>query len=102
MLLYRQKSRAGANPESPPITQPGINIHEVRVSSRTVFRQEQNELSLQLVVQYYQVEEGDEFHYHVLGLNETSTENDMKKPIVPWIVDFTLKKSIQNFLMWYK
>ena len=24
-------------------------------------------------------------HYHVLGLNDSSTEDDMKKPIVPWI-----------------
>ena len=31
-------------------------------------------------------------HYHVLGLNESSTEDDMKNPIVNWLFEFTLKK----------
>ena len=79
MLFTRQKSRVGANPESLPRTQPGTIIREVITPSRTVFTQEQNELFVQRVIQYSQVAEGDEFHYHVLGLNEYSTEDDMKK-----------------------
>ena len=54
MVLTRQKSRADANPESPPITHPEINIHEVRTPSQTVFTQEYNELFVQQVLQYYQ------------------------------------------------
>ena len=79
MVFTRQKSRAGANPESPPRTQPGKNIHEVCTPSWTVFTQEQNELFVQRVLQYSQGKEGDELHYHVLGLNESSTEDGMKK-----------------------
>ena len=37
MVLIRQKSRAGANPESPAITQPVTNICEVSTPRRTVF-----------------------------------------------------------------
>ena len=33
----------------------------------------------QQVVQYSQDLEGEDLHYHVLGLNEYSTEDDMKK-----------------------
>ena len=44
MVFTRQKSRADANIESPPRTQPEINIREVGTPSRTVFTQEQNEL----------------------------------------------------------
>ena len=51
MVFTRQKSRAGANPEYPPRTQPETNIREVRTLSRTVFTQEQNELCIQRVVQ---------------------------------------------------
>ena len=39
MVFTRQKARVDANPESPPRTQPEINIHEVRTPSRTVFAQ---------------------------------------------------------------
>ena len=52
MVFTRQKSRAGANKESPPITHPETNIREVRTPSRTVFTQENNELFFQQVVQY--------------------------------------------------
>ena len=45
---------AGENTESPPRTQPEINIHEVRTPSRTVFTQEQNELFIKQVFQYSQ------------------------------------------------
>ena len=33
----------------------------------------------QQVVQYSQEKEGDELHYHFIGLNESSTEDEMKK-----------------------
>ena len=79
MVFTRQKERAGANPESPPRTQPETNISEVRTPSWTVFMQEQNELFVQRVVQYSQEKEVDYFHYRVLGLNESSTEDDTKK-----------------------
>ena len=32
-------------------------------------------------------------HHHVLGLNESSTEDDLKKPIVNWLFNLTLKKN---------
>ena len=69
MVFPRQKSRAGENPEYSPRTQPGTNISEVRTPSRTVFTQEQSELSVQKVVQYSHEKKGDELHDHVLGLN---------------------------------
>ena len=50
MVFTRQKEKVGANPESPPITQPEINIRELLTPSRTVFSQEQNELFFQRVV----------------------------------------------------
>ena len=52
-----QKARAGSNPESPQKTQPETNIREVRTPSWTFFKQEQNELSVQQVVKYYQEKE---------------------------------------------
>ena len=52
---------------------------EVRTPSQTVFTQEQNELFVQQVVQDAQVLECEVFHYHVLGLNYSSTEDDFKK-----------------------
>ena len=79
MVFTRQKSRAGSNSEYPPITQPGTNICEVHTPSQTVFTQEQDELFVHRVVQYYQENESDEFHYYVLGLNESSTEDDITK-----------------------
>ena len=79
MIFIRQKAIAGANPEYSPRTQPGTNIREVRTPSNTVFMQEQNELFVQRVVQYSQLKKGDDLHYHVLGLNEFSTEDDLKK-----------------------
>ena len=82
MVFTRQKSRAGANPESPPKNHPETNIPEVCTPSWTVFTQEQNELFVQQVFQYSQENKGGDFHYHVLGLNEFSTEDDMEKPIV--------------------
>ena len=79
MVFTRQKSRAGTNPEYPARTRPGTNIREVPTPRRTVFAREHNELFIQQVLQYYQEEKGDELYYHVLGLNDFSTEDDMKK-----------------------
>ena len=100
MLFTRKKSRADANTEYKPRTQTEINIGEVCTPSGTVFTQEYNELFVQQVVQYYQDLEGEDLHYHVLGLNESSTEDDLKKPTVNWIFDLTLEKiSIHRLLM---
>ena len=79
MAFTRKKARAGANTETPPTNQPGTIIREVCTPSRTVFTQEHNELFIQQVFQYSQVAEGDEFYYHVLGLNDSSIEDDMKR-----------------------
>ena len=90
MVFTWQKSRAGENKEIPPRTQPGTNIREVRTTSRTLLTREKNELFIQQVVKYSQEEEGDELHYHVLDLNESSTEDDKKSlsfpgfSISPW------------------
>ena len=54
MVFTRQKSRAGANLESPERTQPGTDIREVRTPRQTVFTREQNELFFQRVLQYSQ------------------------------------------------
>ena len=79
MVFTRQKERAGANSEFPPRTHPGTNIRETRTPSRKVFTKGQNELFVQRVVQYYQEKEGDELHYHIIGFNESSTEDYKKK-----------------------
>ena len=79
MLFTIQKARSGANPEYPARTQPGKNIRERSNPRRPVFTREQNGLFIQRVIQYSQVNESNELHYHVLGLNESSTEDDMKK-----------------------
>ena len=46
----------------------------------------------QKVVQYSQYLKGEYLHYHVLGLNDSSTEDDMKKHIVNWLFELTLIK----------
>ena len=78
MVFSRKKARAGANPENPPRTQPGTNIRKVHTPSWTVFTQDHNELFVQRDVQYSQEKQDDELNYHVLGLNESSTEDYMK------------------------
>ena len=83
MVSTRKKERAGANPESPARTQPGTNIREVRTPRWKLFAGEHNELFIQRLLQYAQEEKGDELHYHILGLNDSATEDDMKNPIVP-------------------
>ena len=100
MVFTRQKEIAGANPESPARTQTGTNIREVRTTRWTVFTQEHNGLFIQQVIQYCQEYKGDELHYIVLGLNESSTYYDMKNTIVSWLFNFTLTKiSIHKFLI---
>ena len=83
MVFNRQKSRAVANPEFPARTHPGTNIREGINPRRTVFTREQNDLFIRQVLQYSQEDKSNELHYHVLGLNESSTEDDMKMPIFP-------------------
>ena len=82
MIFTRKESRAVANPESTLRTHPETNIREVRTPSQTAFTQENNELFVQKVVQYSQEKEGEDLNYHVLVLNESSIEDDMKKPTV--------------------
>ena len=79
IIFTRQKSRAGANPESPPRTQPGKNRREVRTTINKVFTWEYNELFIQRVLQYSQEAKGYELHYLVLGFNESPKEDDTKK-----------------------
>ena len=79
MLFIRKKARAGENPEYPPRTHSETNIRELHTPSRSVSTQEQNEIFFQQAVQYSQDLEGEDLHYHVIGLNESSTENNMKK-----------------------
>ena len=71
IIFTRKILREDANPDSPATTYPVNYIHEVCTSSRTVFTQEHNELSVQQVVQYSQEKEGEYLHYHILGLNES-------------------------------
>ena len=98
MVFTRQKSRAGANPEYPERTQSEKNIRQGRNPIWPVFTREHNNLFIQRVLEYSQENESNEFHYHVLGLNESSTEDDMK-PIVTWLFYFTLTKIIIHRLL---
>ena len=69
MVVTRQKSREGANPESPPITQHEINIQEVQNPSLKFFTQEYTEAFVQQFVQDAQGLKGEVLHYHVLFFN---------------------------------
>ena len=79
MVPTRQKVRVVANPEYPARIQPGTKICEGSNPRRPVFEWEQNDLFIQQVIQYSQENESDELHYRVLGLNDSSTEDDMNK-----------------------
>ena len=79
MVFIRKKSIAGENTESPPRTHPSSNIRKLRTPSRTVFTQKYNELFIEKFLQCSQDVAGDELHFFVLGLNESSTEEYMKK-----------------------
>ena len=78
MVYIRQKSRADANHESTPRIKHEIDTHKLPTPSRTVFTQEQNELFVQQVFQESQGLEGEVLYYHILGLNEYATENNLK------------------------
>ena len=79
MVYTRKKSISDANPESPPIIKHEINIPEVPTPSRKVFIPEHNELFVQRVVQDAQFLEGEVLYYHIIGLNESTTEDYLKK-----------------------
>ena len=79
MVYTRLKSRAYTNPESPPRIHHKINIPEVPNPSRTVFTSEQNELFIQRVFQDAQGLEGGVLYYHILGFNNSATEDYLKK-----------------------
>ena len=82
IVFNGQKERADANQESSPRTHQEINIREVRTPSQIVFTQENIVLFVQQAVQYSQDLEGEDLHYHVIGLNESSTEDDLKNSII--------------------
>ena len=99
MVFTIQKARAGANLESPARTQPGTNICEGRNPRRPVFTREKNDLFIQRVLQYSHENKSDGFYYHVLGLNESSTENDMRKSNISLALRFHPNKiSIHRLL----
>ena len=71
----RQNAKADANP------------------SKTFFSKENNDLKIQQVQEYSIHATGQySLNLFVLGLNYSSTEAEIKKYIIPWLVDFTLKK----------
>ena len=76
----RQNAKADANP------------------SKTVFIKEQNDLFIQRVQEYSLYAKGEIFNLFVIGLNESSTEEDMKNPIVPCLFNFTLTKIFMKTL----
>ena len=81
MVYTRQENaKAGANP------------------SRTVFSKEDNDLFIQKVQEYYLYEKGEILNLFVLGLNESSTEEDTKKAFLPCLLDFTLTKIFMKTL----
>ena len=61
--------------------------------SKTVFSKEQNDLKI-IQVQEYSLHASGQYplNLYVLGLNYSSTEAEMKNPIIPWLVDSTLAK----------
>ena len=60
----------------------------------TKFSKEQNDLKIKQVQEYSRHAAGKyPLNLYVLGFNYSSTEAEMKKPIIPWLVDFTLKKN---------
>ena len=61
-------------------------------TSKTVFIKEQNDLLIKTVQEYSLYAKGKILNLFVLVLNESSTEEDKKKPIVPCLFDFTLTK----------
>ena len=73
MVYSRQKNaKADANP------------------SKTVFSKEHNDLFIQQFQEYSLSAKDEILNLFVLGLNESSTEDDMKNPIILYLFDFTL------------
>ena len=72
----RQNAKADANP------------------SMTKFSKEQNDLKMKEVQEFAANHAAGQYplNLYVLGLNYPSTEAELKKPIIPWLVDFTLTK----------
>ena len=61
--------------------------------SKTVFSKEQNHFKIKQVQEYSLHATGQySLNSFVLDLNDSSTESEMKNPIIPWLVDFTLTK----------
>ena len=60
--------------------------------SVTKISKEQNDLKMKELQEYAANNALDQYHLnlHVLDLNYNSTYTEMIKPIVPWLVDFTL------------
>ena len=81
MVNTRQKNaKADANPSKP------------------VFIKEQNDLFNQKFQEYSLYEKGEKSNLFVLGLNESSTEEDMKKYTIPCLLGFTLTKIFMKTL----
>ena len=61
--------------------------------SMTKFSKEQNDLKIKEVQELSRhAAVPYTLNLYVLGLNYTSPEAEMKKPVIPWLVDFTLTK----------
>ena len=78
-VINQTKIKSGCKSRSPVRTQPGKNIREGSNPRRPFFTREQNDLFVQLVLQYSQKKKIDELHYHVLGLDKSLTEDDIEK-----------------------
>ena len=66
--------------------------------SKTVFSKELNDLFNQKFQEYSLYEKGEKSNLFVLGLNESSTEEDMKKSTIPCLFGFTLTKIFMKTL----
>ena len=63
--------------------------------SMTKFSKEHNDLKIKQVQEYSRhAAVPYPLNLYVLGLNYSSTEEEMKKPIILWLVDFTLTKRL--------
>ena len=74
----RQNAKADANP------------------SKTVFSKEQNDSFIQKVKEYSLYEKGEILYLFVLGLNESSTEEDMKEAYCSMSLRFHPDKNIHE------
>ena len=65
--------------------------------SKTVFSKEQNDLFIQKVQEYSLYAKGERFNLFVLGLNESSTEKDMKNAYCSMSLQFHPDKKIHKY-----